>query len=95
MVAKQNIETLKLAILAMRQKIIDNENKFADAPLTIEVEMGDGRNVQRANPMVQEYRALVKDYSSALKTYEDLTGEHDVPEVKNLEALRNKFKVAK
>ena len=95
MVAKQNIETLKLAILAMRQKIIDNENKFADASLTVEVEMGDGRNVQRANPMVQEYRALVKDYSSALKTYEDLTGEHDVPEVKNLEALRNKFKVAK
>ena len=95
MVTKQYIETLKLAILAMRQKIIDNEKTFADAPLIIEVERGDGRNVFRSNPMVQEYRALVKDYSSALRTYEDLTGEHDIPEIKNLEAIRNKFKVAK
>ena len=95
MVAKQNIETLKQAIIVLRQKIIDNEELFAKAPLSVEVVMGDGRCVSRPNPIVQEYRALVKDYSSALKTYEDLTGDEQIPEVRNLEALRNKFKVAK
>lgn len=95
MATKQNIETLKQAIIVLRQKIIDNEELFAKAPLSVEVVMGDGRCVPRPNPIVQEYRALVKDYSSALKTYEDLTGDEQIPEIKNLEALRNKFKVAK
>ncbi len=95
MASKQNIETLRQAITTLRQKIIDNEDLFASAPLSINVEMGDGRYVSRPNPVVQEYRALVKDYSSALKTYEDLTGDEKIPEIKNLEALRNKFKVAK
>ena len=95
MATKQNIDTLRQAVISLRQKILDNENEFAEAPLAIEVEMGDGRKVPRPNPIVQEYRALVRDYASALKAYEDLTGEQQAPEVKNLEALRNKFKVAK
>ena len=86
-------ETLKTAILALQTKLQENEEEFTDAPLSIEVRMGDGRYVERANPVVQEYRAMVRDYASALKAYKELTNDQGDAEVDQLGDLRAKFKV--
>ena len=88
-------ETLKKSILVMQQKIQDSTEEIQNAPLTIEAEMGDGRYVTRANPALQEYRALVRDFSSALKAYKEITGEKETAEINRLEDLRSRFKVAK
>lgn len=90
---KQTQETLRSAILAMQEVLIKNEDDFLTAPLSIEVEMGDGRYIERTNPVVQEYRALVRDYSSALKSYKELTSGQEDPEIDQLGNLRAKFKV--
>jgi hypothetical protein len=92
---KDSPEILKKSILSMRKKIIDSEEQFLAAPLTIEAEMGDGRYVTRANPVVQEYRALIRDFSAALKAYKDITGDQNSAEVNSLDDLRAKFRVAK
>ena len=92
---KQSPETLIKAILSMQEKLIKNEKDFISAPLMIDVEMGDGRWVPRANPFVQEYRALVRDFSAALKIYREITAETESAEVSSLDSIRSILKVAK
>lgn len=87
-------ETLKKAILAMKRKIDKNKTEFLNAPLTVEVELGDGRVVTRTNTIVQEYRALVRDYATALKAYKDITEGKIEKEASTLSDLRTKFKVS-
>ena len=88
-------ETLKKAILAMKRKIDREKKAFLEAEMSVQVELGDGRIVTRANPVVQEYRALVRDYSAALKAYREITDGRVTEEANQLDELRNKFKVAK
>ncbi len=92
---KKSPETLQKAILSMQEKLIKNEKDFIAEPLMIEVEMGDGRYVPRPNPFVQEYRALVRDFSAALKAYKDITGDQETAEVSSLDSIRQMLKVAK
>lgn len=86
-------ETLKKAILTMRRRIEKERAAYLAAPLVIPVEMGDGRIVDRANPFVQEYRALVRDYSTAMKAYKDITEGRIRESADELNALRSRFKV--
>lgn len=93
---KKSPDTLLKTILSMQKKLEDNEQLFLEAPLSVEVEMGDGRWVIRANPDVQEYRAMVRDFAAALKAYKDIVGEKNTPaEISSLDSIRSKFKVAK
>ena len=88
-------ETLKQALFTIREKIIKHEDEFLEAPLSIEAEMGDGRYVERANPLVQEYRALIRDFASGMKAYRDLTSDEEHAEVTSLDDIRARFRVAK
>ena len=92
---KKTPDTLQKAIVSMQRKITKNRVEFVNAPLTIEVEMGDGRTIERANPFVQEYRALVKDFATAIKAYKEITGEAGEKEQSQLDSIRSKFRVAK
>ena len=92
---KKTPDTLQKAIVSMQRKITKNRVEFVNAPLTIEVEMGDGRTIERANPFVQEYRALVKDFATAIKAYKEITGEAREKEPSQLDSIRSKFRVAK
>ena len=92
---KKAPETLQKAIVSMQRKINKNRTEFQKAPLTIEVELGDGRTIVRANPFVQEYRALVKDFASTMKIYKDITGSKGEKEASQLDDIRSRFKVAK
>lgn len=86
-------DTLKQSIQLMQKKILANEEAFKSAPLTIDPEMGDGRIITRPNPFVQEYRALVKDYASALRAYKELSGDEAPAETNKLADIRARFKV--
>lgn len=86
-------ETLKQAILEMQDKILSEEGRLMTEPLTVEVEKGDGNTVNRANPYVQEYRALVKDYAAALRTYNELYGNEEPEQDNKLADIRSKLKV--
>lgn len=88
-------ETLMMTILSLKKKLEDNEKQFLEEPLMVLVETGDGRDVPRANPFVQEYRAMVRDFAAALKAYKEITGEKDSAQISSLESIRSKFKVAK
>lgn len=88
-------ETLMMTILSLQEKLIKNEKDFLEAPLMVEVEMGDGRWVPRPNPLVQEYRAMIRDFAAAIKAYKEITGEKDSAQISSLESLRSRFKVAK
>lgn len=90
---KDTPETLLEAILAMQTKLLDLREEFEVAELTYDAEMGDGRVITRANPFVQEYRALVKDFGVALKTYEEISDNAAGSSTHTLDDLRARFKV--
>ena len=88
-------ETLMMTILSLKKKLEDNEKQFLEEPLIVWVEMNDGRDVPRANPFVQEYRAMVRDFAAAIKAYKEITGDKGSAQISSLENIRSKFKVAK
>lgn len=88
-------ETLMMTILSLKKKLEDNEKRFLEEPLMVWVEMNDGRDVPRANPFVQEYRAMVRDFAAAIKAYKEITGDKGSAQISSLENIRSKFKVAK
>ena len=86
---------MESAILAMREKIEEQIPLFKKEPLSQRVTVGTGEKILRQNPNISEFRALVRDYQQAIKAYSELSdGEKDA-EIKNLDALRSKFRVAK
>lgn len=91
---KETPETLLESILAMQDKLIEQTPAYRAADLTFEAEMSDGRTILRANPLVQEYRALIKDFSLAIKAYKEITGDLGAETSKKLEDIRSKFRVA-
>ena len=92
---KKSPDTLIKAILSLQKKLKENEEQFHDEPLMVWVRMNDGRDVPRANPFTQEYRAMVRDFAAALKAYKDIIGEQEEAEVNSLDNIRSRFRVAK
>lgn len=91
----KQLHTLENAILAMRDKIEEQIPTFKEQALSQEVTVGTGETMLRQNPTVSEFRALVKDYGQAIKTYRELSGGNAEMEASSLDSIRNKFKVAK
>ncbi len=92
---KDKIKTLEKAIIAMQAKIEESIPEFKAEPLAQRVTVGTGQEMMRQNPAVAEFRALVKDYAQAIRTYKDLMNSEPA-EVSSLDDLRAKlFKVAK
>lgn len=78
----------------MKEKIELHIPELQEMPLMLEVKVNTGEMVPRQNPALSEFRALVRDYSSALKSLRDVLGDSakDVgPSA--IESLRGKFKV--
>ena len=88
------MQTLDKAIEAMRNKIEEQIEVFKSAPLSQSVATVSGESMQRQNPDVSEFRALVKDYGQAIRTYNELSKDDRKDEgINNLDAIRSKFKV--
>ena len=92
---KDKIKTLEKAIVAMQAKIEEQIPVFKGEPLAQKVTVGTGQEMLRQNPAVAEFRALVKDYAQAIRTYKELA-DGEPAEVSSLSDLRAQlFKVAK
>ena len=93
---KPQIETVVASVLAMQTQLEDNHDDYLTQPLSIQVTVGTGETINRANPFVAEYRALFKDYVAALKSLKDLmAAETVVADLTALSKVKEKFKIAK
>ena len=91
-----DIRTVDVTIRRIREKIEKNTPEFLEMPLAQTLTTTQGDVAQKANPAVQEFRALVRDYAAALKTLRDIKGNQpEEVEASNLESIRSRFKVAK
>ena len=86
-------ETLLEAILSMQDKIIEQLPAFEEADLTYVVEFASGGERVLQNPVVTEFRALVKDYASALRAYKEISGSGESLEGSRVADLRQRLKV--
>ena len=55
------------AVLTLQKKIKKQTPVYNKQPLAQEVTVGTGETILRANPIVQEYRATVREYAQALE----------------------------
>jgi hypothetical protein len=93
---KEQAVTLANAVSAMQKKIEQQIPVYANSDLAQEVTVGTGETMLRQNPVVQEFRAMVKDYSTALNNLQDILSENKSPtSVSDMSELRKKFKIAK
>lgn len=89
-------ETLAEAVLAMQKKIEQQIPNYDEMPLAQEVTTTQGEKALKQNPAVQEFRATVRDYATALSNLQVIISENKMPtEVSNMAELRKKFKMAK
>ena len=89
----EQLHTLENAIQAMRDKIEEQIPMFREEPLSQNVTVGTGESMLRQNPNVSEFRALVKDYWQAVKTYNELSAHGGEVSTSTLDELRKKIKV--
>lgn len=88
--------SLANAVSAMQSKIEQQTAAYLDEPLAQEVTLGTGQTTLRANPILQEYRATVRDYAQALNNLQSILGQSsESADIKSLDSLRSKLKVAK
>ena len=78
----------------MAAKILEEGDKLADEPMTVEYDHGGGQKGIRENPFFPAYEKLLLCYTRTLTTLKSIAGA-DAPEVVNLSDLRARFKVAK
>ena len=80
------------AVITLQNKIVQQTPEYEAAPLVQKVIVGTGEEVLRNNPLVQEYRATVRDYAAAMKSLDEiLNTKKGATEVNPLDALRNKI----
>ncbi len=90
---KETKETITEIRKAMQQKIEDILPDFETMDLTQTVRSTQGELVEKANPAMQEARALFKDFCSIVKAENEAGGNN--AEVVSLDSIRSKFRVAK
>ena len=86
--------SLANAVLTMQEKIEQQIPIYKDEPLAQMVTLGSGETTLRPNPIVQEFRATVRDYATALENLEKiLDTKAGTKGTSSVEDLRNRFKV--
>ena len=91
---KSQAVTLANAVLAMQEKIEQQIPIYMKMPLAQQVTVGTGEKMLRQNPATQEFRATVRDYSTALNNLQEIIGTDNEPqEFDALSDIRSKFKV--
>ena len=84
------IEQLNL----MANRLVAEGKKMDTEPLIIEYDNGGGQSGVRENPFYPAYEKLLASYTKALVVAKDIIGQEST-EIKSLENIRSKFKVAK
>ena len=68
------------AIIALQKKIKEQTPIYNKQELAQEVTVGTGETILRQNPIVQEYRATVRDYTQALEKFNNLLKRGEDPQ---------------
>ena len=93
---RQQAMTLANAVLSMQEKIDEQIPTYKSAEMYQEVTTQTGDLMLRSNPIMQEFRATVKDYAAALNNLQNIVSENKMPtQTSDMAELRKKFKVAK
>ena len=93
---KSQALTLANAVLAMQTKIEEQIPVYKELELSQELTTMQGELAKKANPAMQEFRATVRDYASALKDLNLLIEEHPAERSEKksaLKTLRSQVKV--
>lgn len=91
---KAQATTLANAVLTMQEKIEQQIPTYKEQPLAQQVTVGTGETILRANPSVQEFRATVRDYATALNNLQDiLETKKAKAETSSVDDLRKRFGV--
>ena len=85
---------LKRQLERMAARLLEEVEKIPTEPLVMEYDNGGGQSGIRENPFYPAYEKLLSSYTRALATYKDMAGS-DAAEIRSLDALRSKLKVAK
>ena len=88
---KESKETIVEIRKAMQRKVENVLPEFDEMELSQTVRSTQGELVEKANPAIQEARALFRDFCAIVRAENEIAGTET--EVDNLESLRNKFKV--
>lgn len=92
---KAQAVTLAKAVLALQDKIENQIPNYKDLPLAQTLTTTQGEQALKSNPALQEFRATVRDYASALKDLNILIEGHSAKKVETvsaLESLKSRFK---
>ena len=92
---KAQAMTLAKAVLAMQEKIEAQIPVYEKLPLAQMLTTTQGEKALKNNPAMQEFRATVRDYASALNDLNQLIEDHPAEQdksVSTLESLRDRFK---
>lgn len=93
---KSQAITLANAVLSMKLKIDKLIPKYDAAEAVQEITKTNGATEEKVNPLLVEFRALVKSYSSSLQELNELLKENTVPpEASPLSDIRSEFKICK
>lgn len=88
--------TLTTAILAMQEKIEKEIPTYNKNPLAQDLMTTQGEMAKKNNPIMQEFRAHVRDYSASLRDLKTIVSESKEPaQPSDMAQLRKKFKIAK
>ena len=85
---------LKRQLERMAARLLEEVEKIPTEPLVMEYDNGGGQSGIRENPFYPAYEKLLSSYTKALAAYKDMAG-NDAAEIRSLDALRSKLKVAK
>lgn len=88
-------ETLVRQAQAIAKKLEEARKQLPAEDLIIEYDNGGGQSGVRENPFYPAYEKLLASYVKTLAAVRDMLGDHAQAEVKSLDSLRSKFKVAK
>lgn len=93
---KAQIETMVKTIFALQKKLEENYDEYLTQPISLNVTVGTGETVSRANQFVIEYRNIYKDYCRSLKELKELIDEVSIEEELNaLSSIKERFKLVK
>lgn len=88
------LQTLLTSANGMKEKLEQELPLLDEMPLSQTVTSTQGEQVQKANPWMSEFRGLVRDYSTILKSIDDLTKDYkEVPETTPLDEMRKRFRI--
>ena len=93
---RPQVETLARAVLALQKKIEDTMPEYESMELSQILRTVQGEQAIKANPAMQEFRATVRDYATALNNLQNIVEANRIPEnVASLDLFRDKLKAVK